>query len=207
VDFARGDYHLGLGSPAVDAGEDSPPGGLGPLDADRQPRIRGLRVDQGAYEALAGSSGSMAPGCRVLNGPILFDPYTVVCRCLSDPGHHEFHCGFFLPDVFLGVRVPFEPVLGETMHADWTILPWTSVAGPYGLAAEARIGGQWVPQTWLGPTAPELKLGQTVVEPFKLEIPPGRETPLRTTLTYQVPGTQVPTQVSVEVILGALPKP
>lgn len=207
VDLARGHYHLGLGSPAIDAGEDAPPGGLGPLDADRQPRLRGLHVDQGAYEALGSSGGSGGPGCRVLSGPVLFDPYTHVCRCLADRSLREFHCGFFLPDVFLGVRVPEGPLPGESLRADWTILPWTSVGGPYSLFADARIGGQWVPQTWLGPTAPELKLGQPVVEPFKLELPPGRETPLRTTLTYKGLGTQAPTQVSVEVVLPAFPKP
>jgi hypothetical protein len=35
----------------IDAGDDAPPGGLGPLDLDKGPRIERARVDIGAYEA------------------------------------------------------------------------------------------------------------------------------------------------------------
>jgi hypothetical protein len=49
------DYHLLVGSPAEDAGDNSPPGGLGPSDADGQPRIVNGTVDIGAYE------GTVAP--------------------------------------------------------------------------------------------------------------------------------------------------
>jgi len=46
------DCHLRAGSPALDAGDNSPPGGLGPTDADGNPRVLGGVVDVGAYEGV-----------------------------------------------------------------------------------------------------------------------------------------------------------
>lgn len=43
-------YHLDQGSPALDAGNNAPPGGLGPLDLDGQPRVENSVVDIGCYE-------------------------------------------------------------------------------------------------------------------------------------------------------------
>ena len=43
-------YHLDQGSPALDAGNNAPPGGLGPLDLDGLPRIQNSTVDIGCYE-------------------------------------------------------------------------------------------------------------------------------------------------------------
>ena len=45
-----GIYHLLPSSPAIDAGTSTPPGGLGSLDLDGNPRIMGARVDLGANE-------------------------------------------------------------------------------------------------------------------------------------------------------------
>jgi hypothetical protein len=43
-------YRLGVGSPGVDAGNNSPPGGLGVTDLDGRPRIENGTVDIGCYE-------------------------------------------------------------------------------------------------------------------------------------------------------------
>ena len=43
-------YHLDQGSPALDAGDNVPPGGLGTLDLDGLPRIENSTVDIGCYE-------------------------------------------------------------------------------------------------------------------------------------------------------------
>jgi len=51
VDAAAGNYRLAPGAAAIDAGDDSPPGGLGGTDLDGGPRISGTAVDRGAYEA------------------------------------------------------------------------------------------------------------------------------------------------------------
>ena len=50
--FAPGflNLHLASWSPLVNAGTDSPPGGLGIYDADGEPRLLGAHVDIGAYE-------------------------------------------------------------------------------------------------------------------------------------------------------------
>jgi hypothetical protein len=45
-------YHLGIGSPGVDTGHNSPPGGLGPADLDGRPRVENGTVDIGCYEGV-----------------------------------------------------------------------------------------------------------------------------------------------------------
>ena len=50
VNPRRGNYNLLDTSPAIEAGTNTPPGGLGPLDLRGQPRIQGVFVDQGAFE-------------------------------------------------------------------------------------------------------------------------------------------------------------
>jgi len=47
------DYELGLGSPAENAGTNTPPGGLGLLDFAGNPRIKDGTVDIGCYEGIA----------------------------------------------------------------------------------------------------------------------------------------------------------
>jgi len=47
------DYHLEPGSPAVDVGDNEPPGGLGATDCDGRPRILNGTVDIGMYEGIA----------------------------------------------------------------------------------------------------------------------------------------------------------
>ena len=47
------DYHLEPGSPAEDAGDNDPPGGLGAVDYDGRPRILNGTVDIGMYEGVA----------------------------------------------------------------------------------------------------------------------------------------------------------
>jgi hypothetical protein len=46
------DCRLGAGSPALDSGDNAPPGGLGPSDADGNPRVLNGTVDIGAYEGV-----------------------------------------------------------------------------------------------------------------------------------------------------------
>jgi hypothetical protein len=53
VNAAGGDYSLQSGSSAIDAGNNAPPGGLGPFDFAGSPRISGGVVDIGAYEAIS----------------------------------------------------------------------------------------------------------------------------------------------------------
>jgi hypothetical protein len=49
VDSANGDYHLGAGSPAINAGDGSVPN-LPMTDLDGNPRVVGSKVDIGAFE-------------------------------------------------------------------------------------------------------------------------------------------------------------
>ena len=50
VDAAGSDYHLELGSPGINSGDNEPPGGLGAADLDRAPRVIEGIVDIGMYE-------------------------------------------------------------------------------------------------------------------------------------------------------------
>ena len=52
VDRAQRNYRLKTGSPAGNKGRNNPPGGLGKADLDGSARIKGARVDIGAYESL-----------------------------------------------------------------------------------------------------------------------------------------------------------
>jgi hypothetical protein len=51
VNRAAADYRLQAGSPAANKGKNAPPGGLGPQDIARTARVKGGRVDIGAYES------------------------------------------------------------------------------------------------------------------------------------------------------------
>ena len=51
VNRATGNYRLRSTSSAVNRGRPVPPGGLGPLDFDRTARVKGGRVDIGAFES------------------------------------------------------------------------------------------------------------------------------------------------------------
>jgi hypothetical protein len=198
---AAGNYHLSLGSPAVDAGLNSATG-LGPSDIDREARIQGRRVDIGADETT--DHGVPEPLCTVLLPEIVIPHSFPICRCVSDPGLRMARCGALTPDLFLVFRVPLRWQDGEEIPATWTIHPWTPVAGPYAMSAEARIDGKWVPQEWLGPTAKTLGEGKLLVEPFSLELPAAGRTTVRTTVKYLRPGQKGFSTVAVEV---ALPDP
>ncbi len=50
VDAAGSDYHVELGSPAINSGDNEPPGGLGAADLDGAPRVIDGIVDIGMYE-------------------------------------------------------------------------------------------------------------------------------------------------------------
>jgi hypothetical protein len=50
VDPAAGNYRPSITSPVIDAGNATAPGGLGPLDLDKRPRVQRSTVDIGAYE-------------------------------------------------------------------------------------------------------------------------------------------------------------
>lgn len=53
VSSSTWDCHPREGSPAFDLGDNSPPGGLGSMDADGNARVINSTVDIGAYEGVA----------------------------------------------------------------------------------------------------------------------------------------------------------
>jgi hypothetical protein len=56
------DYRLEDGSPAIDAGTNTPPGGLGSTDVERRTRVTGGKVDIGAHEFGSPPPPSCVPG-------------------------------------------------------------------------------------------------------------------------------------------------
>lgn len=195
VDELDTNYNLASGSPAIDSGENRPPGGLWGTDFAGATRLQGPRVDRGAYETEGPPhhNGGEYPLCRVLSPqgtpPGSFElpipAFTNVCTCLGDYGLNEFRCLFRLVDVELVARFPRFFPAGEPLSVRWAIHPWGEIRGPYAMSAEAEIGGQWIPQTWLGPTAGKLHLDKVVVEPFQVKPAATGRTPLRTTLAYR----------------------
>lgn len=62
VDAANGNYRLAPGSPLIDAGTDTPAGGLAAFDIDGASRIQGTQVDIGAFEATPSGDALFAGG-------------------------------------------------------------------------------------------------------------------------------------------------
>ncbi len=94
VDPAAGDYHLGPGSPAIDAGQDAAPG-LPGVDIDLHARMLDgdadtvARVDIGADEAATGGPSAAMPGAFSRIGPAdgaLEQPLTLALRWAASDG-------------------------------------------------------------------------------------------------------------------------
>jgi hypothetical protein len=192
------DFHLRPGSPAIDAGDDVPAGGLGANDIDGDRRRRGLRVDIGADE----TAGPGEPACSVL--PFVGQS-APICRCVSEPDLRATRCGALLDDLLVSVRIPIDRDPALPLPVRWTLLPVLPVSGAYAMSAEALVGNQWEPQQWQGPAAPSLKDGQPVMEAFVWKLP-GKATPVRTRLEYFRPGAAKASEVTLEVTLPDPPK-
>jgi hypothetical protein len=191
------DFHLLPRSPAIDAGDPVPPGGLGPRDFDGGARRLGIRVDIGADEAAPGE-----PACAVLPFAGQSAP---ICRCVSEPDLRATRCGGLFDDVFMSVRIPLDREPSLPLPVRWTLLPVLPVSGAYSMSAEVLVGNQWEPQQWQGPSAPSLKDGQTVTESFVWKVP-GKATPVRTHLKYFRPGAAQASEAVIEVTLPDPPK-
>ena len=186
VNVATGDYHLEAGSPAIDRGSNSPPGGISDVDLDFQRRLQGPRVDIGCFETSAASPGRAAQ-CRVLSDihPAGIDRTTHACRCLTDDSLRVNRCSFLLPDLFLVALIPMDLKPADAFKPEWTIQSWDpAVNSSYEMSAEARIGDKWKPQVWFGPSADNLKFGVLINEVFEVKTDQQGATPLRTTITY-----------------------
>jgi hypothetical protein len=193
-----GDFHLRPVSPAIDAGDNVPPGGLGPTDFEGDRRRRGIRVDIGADEGAPPGE----PACSVL--PFVGQS-APICRCVAEPDLRATRCGALLDDLLLNVRIPIDRDPSLPLPVRWTILPVLPVSGAYSMSAEALVGNQWEPEQWQGPSAPSLKDGQTVTESFVWKVP-GKATPVRTRLKYFRAGAAQASEATIEVTLPDVPK-
>jgi hypothetical protein len=197
VDAARGNYHLLAGSPAIDTGDDLPAGGRGPFDLDRSARIQGVHIDGGAYEAAAGAVGTHL--CDVAGHGALpnVPAFTQACICLRDQGLRSFHCGFFLPELFVDLAIPTPVSPDELVKAAWTIDPWQGADGAYTVVFETLQKGQWVP---VDSRSGKLKQGK--LETVKLDfLAPPLSTPLRARIQHRAPGLDKPIEDAIDVLL------
>ncbi len=190
VDGAGGDFHLAAGSVAIDAGDDTPRGGLGAQDLDGNPRIQGARVDVGAYEA----SGARPPGhvpdpCRLdISGAVPFVPATApVCACLRDAIVRGLGCGFFLPGLVVDFEVPGIVFPGRAFDATWTAHPWGGVEGPYRAVVSLVVGDQ---VTRIDEFKGRLRAGKDERKKFRALVAPELPARLRVRLEVTVPGLQ-----------------
>lgn len=182
----EGNFHLEPGSPAIDRGNNSPHGRLDDVDLDFQPRIQGARVDAGCYETPVSSPRNEAQ-CSVLSDVHTagIDRYPHACRCLTDNTLRVNRCSFLLPDLFMVALIPMDLKKNIPFNPEWTIQSWDpEFKSSYEMSAEAKIGDQWIPQTWFGPTAENLEYGIVVKELFEVKPGPKGMTPLRTSITY-----------------------
>lgn len=196
LDAAGHNYRLGPGSPAIGRGSDAD--ARGPLDVYGETRLVGT-VDVGADEAPYVDG---EPACRAFLPDLTIAASAPLCRCVTHLDLREARCAFLGPDVFVDLRLPLAWKAGEVLRVPVTLHPWRAVEGPYALSMEAKVEGQWLPQPWLGPTTPGLKLGQLVVEPFELKLPAKGRTPLRGLLKYQRLGEPDALRLGFEIVAG-----
>jgi hypothetical protein len=198
VDPTARDYRLRADSPAIDAGNDHPPGGLGPLDVDRNPRIQGGRVDIGAHE----SAGDRF--CRVDRfGEVTGVPaFTPACSCFRDDALRSMRCGFYFPDLFLVARFPLPLIPGQDIKVDWSLNPWAPFAGqPYRMEAVLDWMGKEIPVEGRGKLEGRLREDKIGSETL-LFTTPFEPAVLRTTLQHLPVGGQLPVTSLTEILIA-----
>ncbi len=198
VNAAGHDYRLRAGSLGIDAGDNSPPGGLGTSDIDGRRRIIGGRVDKGAHEAENGQ-------CSVTD-PLPPADFTNACHCFTDPSLREFRCSFFQADLFVTVRTPWPLLPGQSFEAAWQIQPWSGASGPYALDAAFVVNSK---KQSLGSPKASPKLADGKLASVSLEtLAPASPTPLRTHILYQRPGDKQWRETELDALLPVeTPKP
>jgi hypothetical protein len=192
VASAAHDYRLRSSSPGIDHGTAMPAGGLGLTDVAGSRRISGAAPDSGAFERAAGSECAALPDTGLPN-------WLPICRCLSDPGHGFHRCGFFFPDFFAELRVPFPWIEDQPVTLDWLLHGWSGIESSFVLAPSLVVDGQEVALQTVKGLLSEGKLaaGQAFTTP------PAGVVEVRSRLSYKRPDGQL-----VEVTFEAsIPEP
>lgn len=97
---------------------------------------------------------------------------STACSCLRDDGDQR--CAFTFPDLFVTLQIPAPVLAGQSVDAEWTILPWAT-EGDYWLVPELWDGRKWIP------LETKAKLGGKLIE--------GKESKAK--LTFTMPSTPV----------------
>jgi hypothetical protein len=203
VNAATGDYRLLPGSPAIDLGENEPPGGVGPTDIDGLPRRSGARVDAGAHEFQNGAAAAQSGLCRVDRFGVVPGVAATVpaCTCFRDDVARSVRCGFFFPDLFFDVRIPLAVAPGAKLTTDWTLHPWTRGAVPYAMAAVLLDKQNTpLPVDPAGHASGKLVPGKDVAVRVGLATPDA-PTVLRLGLRYLPAGATKPVDSIVEILV------
>jgi hypothetical protein len=120
--------------------------------------------------------------------------------CLEDPTFDSIRCSFWLPDLFLVLRIP-EPVPPfSSYQVDWSIQPWSFPQAPFQTsAALLRPDGQWLPQTVQPPQG--VLREWTPVRGRIAGVAPAESASLKTQVRYWLPGSNSPRAWELEVLL------
>ena len=184
VDRADNDYRLAPGSPAIDAGNNTPLGGLGSEALGPTARIIGPTVDRGAHETtLAATTASAAVICRSTAD----EGWRNACRCARDPSGEETRCAFLSPDLSIeslsaldwrGLKA--DPIVTWRLQASRTPLKVLDVT------SEALVGKKWIEKKRLSKSSAgtQLDLQSTAEHSFSVHVPKG-DVALRLTVKYR----------------------
>lgn len=126
------------------------------------------------------------------------------CSCNRDDARREQRCAFTFPDLFVTLQIPAPVLAGQSVDAEWTILPWAT-EGDYSLVPELWDGRKWIP------LETRSKLGGKLIEgkPSKAKLTfPMPSTPvlLRTRVFHQPEGAKSPIESYLDTTI-ALRKP
>jgi hypothetical protein len=127
-----------------------------------------------------------------------------VCSCLRDPRHNQ-RCSFTLEDLFVTQELVSPALAGETVHLEWSVLPWMTGDGEFTLRAEIFANGKWMPIAVKEKLGGKLKDGKDAKAKASFTMP-SHPTIVRTRMTHLAKGAKQPVESEIRTMV-ALRKP
>jgi len=102
------------------------------------------------------------------------------CSCSRDDELRSQRCAYTFPDLFVTLQIASPVLAGQSVDAEWTILPWAT-EGDYWLVPELWDGRKWIPLDT------KAKLGGKLIE--------GKESKAKLTFTMPLQPVMLRTRV------------